>query len=102
MATERLEKLKRRLPKEENEELLKDFLEEAELAIRQRRGITLDDEFPEQYSVLAVTIAEYLYARQGSIGEIIHIEGGVNRHYGDGYIPESLLKNVIPLVKVIK
>lgn len=102
LVIDRLEMLKRRVPKEKDEELLNDFLLEAESIIKERRALGVDDDFPNEYAITAVSIAEYLYARRGSIGETIHIENNVNRHYGDGYVPESMLRNVIPLVKIYK
>lgn len=99
---DRLSMLKRRLSKEKDEDILRDFLIEAEMVIKERRGLSVNAELPEQYALTAVTIAEYLYDRRGSVGQTIHIENSVNRHYGDGYIPESMLRNVIPLVKVYK
>lgn len=102
MSIDRLEKLQKRLKNETDVELLQDYLEEAETVIKSRRGLPYNAPFPDEYSSTAVTVAEYLYSRRGAIGEVVHIENGVNRHYGDGYVPESMLRNIVPLVKVYK
>jgi hypothetical protein len=47
---------------------------------------------------LQVRVAVYLYNKIGAEGQISHSENGISRGYEPGDIPESLLKEVTPLV----
>lgn len=94
-----LMKLKNRLKLTSNneDELLKDFLDTAKDEIMARRYPFGD--FPDgldvRYANLQIEIAMVMYNKQGAEGQKSHSENGVNRSYEDyGY----LLADVVPLV----
>ena len=51
---------------------------------------------PEKYDRLQCEIAVYLISRRGAEGETSHTENGISRSYESAYIPESMLKSVVP------
>ena len=94
-----LMKLKNRLKLTSNneDELLKDFLDTAKDEIMARRYPFGD--FPDgldvRYANLQIEIAMVMYNKQGAEGQKSHSENGVSRSYEDyGY----LLADVVPLV----
>ncbi len=103
-----LERLKTQLEIDNPDEdvLLLDLLESAKYAILSRRypfgEFPVDDTgepiLPDRYLNLQVRIAVYLYNKIGAEGQISHSENGISRGYEPGDIPESLLKEVTPLV----
>ena len=58
-------------------------------------------EVPERYDGLQVRIGAYMLNKRGAEGEIQHIENGIHRNYGSADVPESMLKEIVPFVKVI-
>lgn len=56
---------------------------------------------PDKYDMTQIRIAEYLYLRRGSEGEVSHSENGINRSYESADIPLNLVKNIIPLVGIV-
>lgn len=102
-----LEKLRVRigLEAEQETDLLQELLESAESAIMNRRfpfGYDEETEFPERYGDLKIRIAVSMYNRIGAEGQTAHNENGVQRTYESGWIPESLLSEIVPLVGVAK
>ena len=103
-----LDRLKIQLQITGNEEdnLLLELLEVAKHAILSRRypfgEFPVDDAgepvLPGRYLNLQVRVAVYLYNKIGAEGQISHSENGISRGYEPGDIPESLLKEVTPLV----
>ena len=94
-----LMKLRNRLKLTSNneDELLKDFLDTAKDEIMARRYPFGD--FPDgldiRYANLQIEIAMVMYNKQGAEGQKGHSENGVSRSYEDyGY----LLADVVPLV----
>lgn len=94
-----LMKLRNRLKLTSNneDELLKDFLDTAKDEIMARRYPFGD--FPDgldiRYANLQIEIAMVMYNKQGAEGQKSHSENGVRRSYEDyGY----LLADVVPLV----
>ena len=61
-------------------------------------GIT---EVEDQYLADQLNIAEYLLNKRGASGQTVHNENGVNRTYESGGVPKSLLKNIMPIGKVL-
>lgn len=57
-------------------------------------------EVPLQYEMNQIEIAVYLLDKIGAEGEISHNENGVNRAYESASVPDSMLKDIIPLVGV--
>ena len=58
------------------------------------------DGLPRKYEPLAVRICIYLIRKEGAEGQITHVENGVHRSYESADIPQSMLNEVIPMVKV--
>ena len=58
-------------------------------------------EVPNRYSVLQCEIATYLLNKRGADGEIAHSENGISRTYESATVPESMLRDVIPICGVI-
>lgn len=52
--------------------------------------------FPEEYDDTQIRIAQYLFLRTGAEGEIVHLENGISRHWEDGDIPPTLLRQIVP------
>lgn len=59
-------------------------------------------EIPSKYNVTIANIAVYLLNKRGAEGEMLHNEDGVNRTYGAAYVPEGLLKSIVPKVGNIR
>lgn len=58
------------------------------------------DGLPRKYEPLAVRICIYLIRKEGAEGQTGHTENGVHRTYESADIPQSMLNEVIPMVKV--
>lgn len=59
-------------------------------------------EVPDRYASVQVEIAAYMLNKRGAEGQTAHSENGVSRSYEDGDIPQSLLRQITPMVRVIK
>jgi len=101
-----IDRLKRQLgisiDNNSEDDLLFDLLEVAKSAILSRR-YPYDDfssELENRYKDLQIRIAVYLYNKMGAEGELSHSENGISRTYEAGDIPESMLKQVVPLVGI--
>ena len=86
-----------------NDNLLTEYLSEAEAEILNRlypfgNGTEV---LPAKYYKLQVEIAEFLALKRGAEYETTHNENGINRHYGENHIPENLLRQITPFVKVV-
>lgn len=62
-----------------------------------KTGIT---EVPEKYHHKQVEIAVYLINKRGAEGQTLHIENGIHRSYESASVPDSMLRDVIPLAKI--
>lgn len=58
-------------------------------------------EVPEQYQFLQVEIAVYLLNKRGAEGQTGHTENGISRSYESGDVPESMLRQVVPMAGVL-
>ena len=100
-----LERLKIRIPEEENENVLKEVLETAEDIILTRLYPFEDDlsekTVPYKYKTLLCDIATELYNKQGAEGETAHTENGITRTYASAYVSEALLSQIIPSAKIL-
>jgi hypothetical protein len=61
-------------------------------------GVT---EVPSQYDLLQVEIAVYLLNKRGADGETSHSENGVSVTYENGDIPNSMLRQIVPVCGVL-
>lgn len=86
--------------------LLLELLESAKESILARRypysdypvdetGVTV---LETRYSGLQLKIAVYLYNKRGAEGQTAHNENGINRTYESADVPESMLREITPLV----
>lgn len=84
------------------DDLLNVYLEIAEKRVLNRLyPFETESEIPPKYEHKVIEIAQYLYYRRGSEGEISHSENGVNRSYEDSDIPSSMLEEIVPMVGVL-
>jgi hypothetical protein len=89
---------------EDNEELLRDLLMTAKVAIMKRRfpfksftsDCFEDYDVEATYSDLQYRIAMDLYNKIGAEGEIIHSANGISRTYESSWISAQLLLEVVP------
>lgn len=100
-----IERLKIRIPEEENQDVLKEVLETA-TDILLTRLYPFDDDVsdksvPYKYKTLLCDIATELYNKKGAEGETSHSENGVSRTYSSAYVSEELLSQIIPIAKVL-
>lgn len=97
-----LERLKIRIPEEQNDNILEDFLLSSKLRILARRNpfseIKETDELESQYYDLQIRLAVQMYNMHGAEGESSHSENGISRTY-ESY--DMLLKEVAPKAKVL-
>ena len=59
-------------------------------------------EVPDRYAMIQINVAVYLMNKRGAEGEIQHIEGNVHRNYGSADVPDGMLKDIVPMVAVIR
>lgn len=86
-------------------ELLNELLASAAAVILSRRfpfGHEAGQAVPAQYEDLQIRIAVDMFNRMGAEGETMHSENGISRTYESGYISQSLLAEVVPMVGVIR
>lgn len=57
---------------------------------------TSKTEVPDRYAMTQIEIAAYLLNKRGAEGQVLHIEGGIHRHYGGADVPDEMLAGVIP------
>ena len=55
---------------------------------------------PSQYDNRQIMIAVDLIQRRGAEGETAHNETGVSRTYKNAYVPNDLLKDIVPFARV--
>ena len=100
-----LENLKLRLGNDPqlSDDLLTEYLDEAEAEILNRLYPFGDgtEMLPQKYFRLQVEIAEFLALKKGAEYEESHDENGIKRNYGENHIPENLLRQITPYVKVV-
>lgn len=100
-----LKRIKARIPEEDNELSLEEFLQTAGDVILTHLYPLIDDidglYVPRKYHTLQLDIAVELYNKQGAEGETSHSENGVSRSYDSAYVSNALLSQIIPVVNVI-
>jgi hypothetical protein len=90
---------------EDSDEVLTAYLDQASAIILNRRhpyGVPDGETVPERYHSLQCDIATYLLGKRGAEGQTSHNENGIDRSYESGYVPESLLQQITPMVGVIR
>lgn len=111
------ERIKRRIPDEPDEGLLKEMLDSAKNVILGRRfpygdwpTIFVEDEdgnhvevtvVEPRYQDLQIRIAEDMYNRLGAQGQLSHSENGISRSWGAEWVSEQLLQEITPMVGVV-
>lgn len=58
-------------------------------------------EVPEQYAATQIELAVYLLSRRETMGQLSHSENGYSDSFESGYVPEELLRDVIPMATVL-
>jgi hypothetical protein len=98
-----LERLKLRIPENDNELELVDVLESAKAVILSRRYPFGEqpDVIEKKYEDLQVRIAVELYNKRGVEGQTSHSENGVSRSYASANVSEDLLREITPKVGVV-
>jgi hypothetical protein len=98
-----LERLKLRIPENDNELELVDVLDSAKAIILSRRYPFGDhpDEIEKRYEDLQVRIAVELYNKRGVEGQTSHSENGVSRSYASASVSEDLLREITPKAGVV-
>jgi hypothetical protein len=98
-----LERLKLRIPENNNELELEDVLESAKAVILSRRypfgEQPLDIE--DKYKDLQIRIAVEMYNKRGVEGQTSHNENGVSRSYSSASVSEELLREITPKAGVV-
>lgn len=77
------------------------FLDVAESKIKERRGNLSDEPMETRWNLKQIEIATYLYNKQGAEGETEHTENGTKRVYENASVPQSMLEDITPFVKVV-
>ncbi len=98
-----LERLKLRIPENDNELELVDVLESAKAIILSRRYPFGEqpDVLEKKYEDLQVRIAVELYNKRGVEGQTSHSENGVSRSYASASVSEELLREITPKAGVV-
>ena len=85
--------------------LLLMYLDDAEKAILNHL-YPMEEEvihtLPSRYESRQIEIAAHLYNKRGAEGEISHTENGITRIYEAGWIPSSMLSDIIPYGSLMK
>jgi hypothetical protein len=98
-----LERLKIRIPENDNDNELEDFLESAKAVILSRRFPFGEQptELESKFNDLQIRIAVEMYNKRGVEGQTSHSENGVSRSYSSANISEELLREITPKVGVV-
>lgn len=112
-----MERLKRRIPEEPDDDVLEDVLESAKNVILSRRfpygnwpTKTSMNEYGQleettvlelRYCDLQIRIAVDLYNKRGAEGEIGHTENGISRSYESSWVSQELLDEIVPMCGVV-
>lgn len=87
------------------DETLTVYLSLAEEAVLNRLypfGCRENKNIPSKYDYKVCEIACYLFNKRGAEGQTAHGENGISRSYESASIPDSMLKDIVPFVGVIK
>lgn len=103
MTTEQKLKVLRSMTDESDEDILLSYLDIAKQKVLAKL-YPFDPErndIPERYAMTVIEIAAYLLNKRGAEGETEHSENGIQRVYESASVPDSMLRHVIPYVKVL-
>jgi hypothetical protein len=86
------------LTNEEDIDLLQSCLDFAKDKIVKKRFPFGDgtEAFPTEYDQLHLQLAQYLLLKTGAEGETVHLENGTSRHWEDGDVPASFMRQITP------
>ena len=98
-----LERLKLRIPENNNDLELEDVLESAQAIILSRRYPFGEQptELEPKFLDLQIRIAVEMYNKRGVEGQTSHSENGVSRGYSSASVSEELLREITPKVGVV-
>ena len=98
-----LERLKIRIPENNNETELEELLESAKAVILSRRFPFGEppEEIENRYKDLQIRIAVEMYNKIGVEGQTSHSENGVSRSYASASVSEDLLREITPKAGVV-
>ena len=98
-----LERLKLRIPENNNDLELEDVLESARAVILSRRYPFGEQptELESKFLDLQIRIAVEMYNKRGVEGQTSHSENGVSRGYSSASVSEELLREITPKVGVV-
>ena len=98
-----LERLKVKIPENDNELELEDILESAKAVILSRRYPFGEQplEIEDRYKDLQIRIAVEMYNKRGVEGQTSHSENGVSRTYSSANVSEELLSEITPKAGVV-
>lgn len=98
-----LERLKIKIPENNNDLELEDILESAKAVILSRRFPFGEQptELESRYNDLQIRIAVEMYNKRGVEGQTSHSENGVSRSYSSSSVSEELLREITPKVGVV-
>ena len=98
-----LERLKLRIPENNNELELEDVLESAKAVILSRRYPFGEQplEIEDRYKDLQIRIAVEMYNKRGVEGQTAHSENGVSRTYSSANVSKELLNEITPKAGVV-
>ena len=96
---EMLSKFKLKIEEDAPEDLLRCYLEEAQEVIHNKLYPYAKElmDIPVKYHNKQISIAVYLYGKNGAEGETMHTEGQVTRMYEKGDVPDSMLKDIMTM-----
>ena len=98
-----LERLKKRITDDVDNDELEDILESAKAVILSRRFPFGDwpEDIEPRYKDLQIRIAVEMFNKIGAEGEIEHSENGVARIYSSAGVSEELLREITPKAGVV-
>ena len=98
-----LERLKIRIPENNNETELEELLESAKAVILSRRFPFGEppEELENRYKDLQIRIAVEMYNKLGVEGQTSHSENGVARSYASASVSEDLLREITPKAGIV-
>lgn len=99
-----LERLKRRIPEAENDDVLEEMLESAREIILSHRYPFGDwpEKLPIRFEGLQVRMAEDMYNRIGASGQLSHSENSISRSWGSEWVSDQLLSEIVPMCGKLK
>lgn len=98
-----LERLRIRIPENNNDTELEELLESAKAVILSRRYPFGEppEEIENRYKDLQIRIAVEMYNKLGVEGQLSHSENGVSRAYSSASVSEELLREITPKAGVV-